>query len=274
MRGALPAILLVLLVAAAPAGAAPLRLVGEGPAPARAFDERFAVVARTPDVIAIWSDLGPTRSHDLPAGCEPRDLRFPRLVLACDEEGRAERPVVLDVVSGARTAPPLPPPSPTEVDTYRVAGRHWIAGMRTDPRSGGAIAVVLNRSTGELLEVSGRVDLDSPQPRLVVPEPAAPARCGPKLQRGPGGVFVGDFNCRRPRKVAGPGAYALTWSTRLGAFVERGRLRVVSLATTREVGWWPLPAGPRAGMQIALTRRHVFASIPAGSAWRTYVGDV
>jgi hypothetical protein len=273
MRGALATILLVLALGAAPASAASLRVVGSGPSPVRAFDERFAVVARTPDVISIWSDLGPTRSRDLPAGCETRDLRFPRLVLACDEEGRTERPVVLDVVSGARSAPPLPPPELSSADRFRLAGRHWLLGLRGDAGVADApVAIILNRGTGEVVEVTGTPDLDAPDVR-VDPAMGASVPCGPELRRVRRAIYVVGLDCRPVRKVGGSGSFAVTSSGHFGAFAEGGRLRLVSLASARVVRSWALPPGPRAGMRIALTRRHVFASVPAAGGWTTYEAE-
>lgn len=103
-------------------------LVGTSQAPARSDDGRAVVLFPRTGAITAVGPAGRVDAREL--SCAPRQLRYPRLVLACPA------PLVMNVRTGSvQTPPDLPAPGGAWASFFR-AGRYWLEGGGPRPVGG------------------------------------------------------------------------------------------------------------------------------------------
>ncbi len=192
--------------------------------------------------ITAVGPAGRVDARELP--CAHRQLRYPRLVLACPA------PLVMIVRTGSVQTPPDTPALGGARAIFSRAGRYWLEGVRTDPDGGGSMPVLRHRYTGYEFEDKGSPDLDSPTPYI---EPMML-----------GSVPMTTYRC--PRRC-----FALVTRFTDAAHVEHDRLRYVSLPSGRVLRSWRLPAR-RERTRLLFAGHSLYASVLVNHRWHVYRG--
>jgi hypothetical protein len=216
--------------------------VGTSQAPARSDDGRSVVLFPHAGAITAVGPAGRVDARELP--CTARQLRYPRLVLACPA------PSVMNVRTGSVQTPPDPPAPDGAWATFFRAGRYWLQGVRTYPDGGGSMPVLRHRYTGYEFEFKGSPDLDSSTPHI---EPMML-----------GSVPMTTYRC--PRRC-----FALVARVTDAAYVKHHQLRYVSLPSGRVLRSWRLPAR-RERTRLLLAGHNLYASVLVNHRWHVYRG--